>query len=51
MPSPSFWPLVSAVGLPLVAFGLLYWIPIAVVGGLVTVVGLYGWALEPATET
>lgn len=50
MPSPSYWPVVAAIGLPLVAYGLLYWLPLAVLGGLVTMVGLYGWALEPAAE-
>ncbi|MER3521365.1 MAG: cytochrome c oxidase subunit I [Acidimicrobiia bacterium] len=50
MPSPSYFPLVAALGLPLIAFGLLYWIPLAIFGGLVSVTGLYGWALEPVAE-
>jgi len=50
MPSPSFWPLIAAIGLPIVATGLIYDPAIVAVGGAVTVFGIYGWALEPATE-
>jgi heme/copper-type cytochrome/quinol oxidase subunit 1 len=50
MPSPSFWPLIAAIGLPLIALGLLYSYAITAVGGMVLVVGLYGWVYEPASE-
>jgi cytochrome c oxidase subunit 1 len=50
MPSPSFFPLISALGLPIIATGLIYDPAIVAVGGAVLVVGVYGWALEPATE-
>ena len=49
MPSPSYWPIVLALGLPVTAFGLIYSIPIAVVGGLIILFGMYGWAMEPST--
>ena len=47
MPKPSYWPLVAAAALPMVAYGLLLqWVLIPV--GIVTLlVGVYGWALEP----
>jgi cytochrome c oxidase subunit 1 len=51
MPSPSFWPLIAAIGMPIIATGLIYDPAIVAVGGAVTVFGLYGWALEPATES
>ena len=51
LPSPSYWPIVLAFGLPLIAFGVLFTPLIAVVGGLIVVVGAYGWALEPSVET
>ena len=40
-----------AIGLPIIAYGLMYkaWY-IAVIGGLVLLGSVYGWALEPATE-
>jgi cytochrome c oxidase subunit I len=50
MPSPSFWPLITALGLPIIGYGLLYnWIAVGV-GAVVTAVGLFGWVLEPSAE-
>jgi cytochrome c oxidase subunit 1 len=49
MPSPSYWPIVVAFGLPLVAAGLIFSRWISVVGGLTVLLGLYAWALEPPT--
>ena len=51
MPSPSYYPLLAAIGLPIIAYGLLYktWY-VAVIGALITLASVYGWALEPATE-
>jgi cytochrome c oxidase subunit 1 len=50
MPSPSYWPLLVAIGLPIIAYGLMYkaWY-VAAIGGLITLASIYGWALEPAT--
>ncbi len=49
MPSPSYWPLVLAVGLPVVALGVIYSTMVAIVGGFIMLYAIYGWALEPAT--
>jgi cytochrome c oxidase subunit 1 len=51
LPSPSYFPLIAAIGLPIIALGLMYeqW-AVVPVGVLTTLVGLYGWVLEPATE-
>jgi cytochrome c oxidase subunit 1 len=51
MPSPSYFPFLTSLGLPIIAYGLMYkaW-PVAVIGALLTVGSVYGWALEPATE-
>ena len=50
MPSPSYWPLFVALGLPIICYGMIYkaWI-VAILGGIWTVAGIYAWALEPAT--
>jgi cytochrome c oxidase subunit 1 len=50
MPSPSYYPLLASLGLPVICYGLMYkaW-PVAVLGGLLTLGSVYGWALEPAT--
>lgn len=51
LPSPSYFPLVAALGLPLLGYAVILdnVIP-AVVGALITLVGFYGWILEPQTE-
>jgi cytochrome c oxidase subunit 1 len=50
MPSPSYFPLIAALGLPILAYGLLY-STILIVDGVITIlVGLYGWAMEPSAE-
>jgi cytochrome c oxidase subunit 1 len=50
MPSPSYWPVVAAFGLPIIAYGLIYkFLPVCILGGLWVVASLYAWALEPAT--
>ncbi len=51
MPSPSYWPIVLGLSLPVIAFGLIYSIPVALVGGALTLFACYGWALEPSTAT
>jgi cytochrome c oxidase subunit 1 len=48
MPSPSYWPIVLAAGFPVIGIGLIYnWI-IALVGAVVVLLALYGWAMEPS---
>jgi cytochrome c oxidase subunit 1 len=47
MPAPSYFPLLAALGLPIAAFGILYSYPLIAVGGIIGIVGLYGWVLEP----
>ena len=49
MPSPSYWPIIIAFGLPLIAAGLIFSRWISVIGGLIVFGGLYALALEPAT--
>jgi cytochrome c oxidase subunit 1 len=50
LPSPSYWPLVAAIGLPIIGYGLLYTWWLCLVGGIVTAVGIYGWAFEPPDD-
>jgi cytochrome c oxidase subunit 1 len=51
MPDPSYWPLVAAFGLPVMAFGVLYLsVATMIAGGLILVLGLFGWAMEPSAE-
>jgi cytochrome c oxidase subunit 1 len=48
MPSPSYWPIVLAFGLPIVAYGMIFSLLLAVVGGVIVLLGMFGWALEPS---
>jgi len=48
LPSPSFWPLVVAFGLPMIGYGLIYSWWLVGAGALVIVVGLTAWAIEPS---
>ena len=48
MPSPSFWPLVAAIGLPTIAYGVMYSWWLVGAGALILVIGFTGWALEPS---
>ena len=45
---PSYWPLVAALGLPIIGYGVLYSWWLVGLGAVVMLVGLYGWALEPS---
>ena len=49
MPSPSYWPIVLAFGLPVIMFGLIYSLLISVIGGVIVLFAAYGWALESST--
>ena len=46
LPSPSYWPIVLAAGLPIIGYGVIYNLVLALVGALVVVASMVGWALE-----
>jgi cytochrome c oxidase subunit 1 len=50
MPSPSYFPIIAAAGIPIIAYGLMYSTILVVDGVLTLLVGLYGWANEPSAE-
>jgi cytochrome c oxidase subunit 1 len=50
LPSPSYFPILLAAGLPLIGYGLIFNLALAAVGGAVTLAGFVGWALEPADD-
>jgi cytochrome c oxidase subunit I len=50
LPSPSYWPLVLAIGLPVIAYGLIFNLGLAAVGGLIVVIAAFGWGYEPADD-
>ena len=49
MPSPSYWPLVAAFGLGMAGYMLMYSYIGAAIGVVITIAGIAGWSMEPAT--
>ncbi len=48
LPAPSYWPIVLAFGLPVMAYGVIYnHIGIAV-GAVIVLLSMFGWSLEPS---
>jgi cytochrome c oxidase subunit 1 len=50
LPSPSYMPVLASLGLPIIGYGLIYGWYISIVGAVMLLAGLYGWAMEPASE-
>jgi cytochrome c oxidase subunit 1 len=50
LPSPSYWPIVVAAGMPIIGYALIYNLFLAIPGAILTLAGLYGWAMEPADD-
>jgi cytochrome c oxidase subunit 1 len=50
LPDPSWFPVVAAVGLPIMAYGVIYQPVLIGVGALITALSLFGWVLEPVAE-
>ena len=50
LPSASYWPIVLAAGLPLIALGLIYNLWLSGIGLLLMLGSIFGWSLEPATD-
>jgi cytochrome c oxidase subunit 1 len=48
LPSPSYWPLVLSVGVGLLGLGVVYGVPMMVIGFAITLFASYGWILEPS---
>jgi cytochrome c oxidase subunit 1 len=50
MPSPSFYPLILTLGLPILGYAAVFKNPwLAIPGVIVLLFGMYGWAIEPGT--
>ncbi len=50
LPSPSYWPLVLALGLPFIGYGLIFNLWFLVLGVGLVLVAIYGWILEPPDD-
>ena len=49
LPSPSYWPIILAFGMLVLAYGVIYTPLMIAVGAAIAVLALFGWALEPPT--
>lgn len=48
LPSPSFSPVLIGIGVTFICFGILFGIPLVIIGGLTFVVGLATWLIDDA---
>lgn len=48
LPSPSYWPIVLAFSLPIIAYGVIFNILLSVVGAVILLLASFGWVLEPS---
>jgi len=48
LPSPSYFPVVAAFGIMVMGYGTIFYLPVVAVGALVSLVGFFGWVLEPS---
>jgi cytochrome c oxidase subunit I len=50
LPSPSYWPLLTALALPIIGYGMIFNLGVAAVGGVLLVLSAFGWGYEPADD-
>jgi len=48
LPSPSYWPIVLAIALPIMGYGVIFSRFLIAIGGVILLLGAYGWSLEPS---
>ena len=46
LPQPSFWPILLALGVVLIAIGIVSTVIISAIGALLTLASIIGWTLE-----
>jgi len=51
LPSPSYWPIVLAFSLPVMAYGVIYNLLLVPVGAAIALASMFGWSLEPHTAS
>ena len=51
LPSPSYFPVIMAFGLPFIGYAIIYKsIPLALIGVILLLIGGFGWGTEPLEE-
>jgi len=50
LPSPSYYPIMLAFGLPIIGYGLIFSLWLCVIGGAIVLGAMFGWIMEPADD-
>ncbi|MEJ7798974.1 MAG: cytochrome c oxidase subunit I [Ilumatobacter sp.] len=50
LPSPSYWPLVAALALPVIAYGVVFHLALCAIGATMLLMAVFGWALEASVQ-
>jgi cytochrome c oxidase subunit 1 len=50
LPSPSYWPLMLATGMPLIGYGIIFNRWLCLPGAAIVIGAIYGWAMEPPDD-
>ena len=50
LPQPSYWPMVVSIGIMLAAYGMIFGLPLSILGTIIGFIGVYAWSLEPVNE-
>jgi cytochrome c oxidase subunit 1 len=48
LPAPSYWPILLAFGLPVMAYGVIYNHFGIALGAVIVLLSMFGWSLEPS---
>jgi len=48
LPSPSYFPVIGAFGIMVMGYGVIFYLPVVAVGALISLIGFFGWVLEPS---
>lgn len=48
LPAPSYWPIILAFSMPVMAYGVIYNTLLIIAGAAIATMAMFGWALEPA---
>ena len=51
LPSPSYWPILLAISLPVMAYGVIFNLLLVPVGAAIALASMFGWSLEPHTAS
>ena len=46
LPAPSYWPIVLAFAIPIIAYGVIYTTWLIAAGSAIAIMAIFGWALE-----